>query len=269
MRNCLLILISMTVGHCLGQQTQFTFYYAHDKYELTAEHMGFIDSLNTVPDKHLYDIHIKGYTNSIGSENYNLELSRKRAENVKAQLRAFTIISSTGFGEIDSQDANNRRVDVFMHLKSDHVHTPGEIVEEPMVYEERTPPVMEYVVPMVGDKITLEGILFYPDRDVIMDESKDALDDLLLFLKRNPRVRFRLIGHICCGSKDYPGRDLRNHRTGKYDLSQARARSLHNYLAKKGIDTKRMQYIGMAYRQPTGLGDEFDRRVEIEIISID
>lgn len=259
----------MLAWPCLGQETQFTLYYAHDKYELTAEHMRFIDSLNAVPDKHLYDIHIKGYTNSIGTENYNLELSRKRAENVKAKLRAFTIISTTGLGEIDSEDANNRRVDVFMHLKTDHEAVPGEIVEEPMVYEERTPPVMEYVVPMVGDKITLEGILFYPDRDVIMDESKDALDDLLLFLKRNPRVRFRLIGHICCGSTDYPGRDLRNHRTGKYDLSEARARSLHNYLAKKGIDTKRMQYIGMAYRQPTGLGDEFDRRVEIEIISID
>ena len=267
--NYLLLLCFLCFGSLTGQETRFTLYYEHDKYELTPEHMRFIDSLNGISEKELYDVHIKGYTNSIGSEAYNLELSRRRAENVKAKLRSFTIISTTGLGEINSEAADNRRVDILIHLKTDHVAVPGEIVEEPMEHLENTSPVMENITPNVGDKIVLEGILFYPDRDVIMDESKDALDDLLLFLRRNPGVRFRLIGHICCGSSDYPGRDLRNHRTGKYDLSEARARSLHNYLAKKGVDTRRMQYIGMAYRQPTGKGDEFDRRVEIEIISID
>lgn len=256
-------------GTLSAQETRYTLYYEHDKFELTPAHLQFLDSLNTTPNKELYDVHIKGYTNSIGSETYNLELSRRRAENVKAKLRRFTIIATTGLGELDSEDANHRRVDILIHLKKDHIPIAGEIIEEPMEYIPHTPNVMEYVVPMVGDKIVLEGIRFYPDRDVIMDESKDALDDLLLFLKRNPKVRFRLIGHICCGSPDYPGRDLRNHRTGKYDLSESRARSLHNYLSKKGVDTKRMQYIGMAYRQPTGKGDELDRRVEIEIISID
>lgn len=269
MRTILVLLLFLSLGFLQAQESKYTLFYEHDKFELTQQHMRFIDSLNGIPDKDLYDVHIKGYTNSIGNETYNLELSKRRAESVKAKLRSFTIISSTGMGEINSEAANNRRVDIFVHLKTEHVAQPGEIVEEPMEDTTRMQPAMEYVVPIVGDKIVLEGILFYPDRDVIMDESKDALDDLLLFLRKNPRVRFRLIGHICCGSKDYPGRDLRNHRTGKYDLSEARARSLHNFLAKKGVDTKRMQYIGMAYRQPTGKGDEFDRRVEIEIISID
>jgi len=265
----LLLLFCLCLSSLSAQETRYTLFYEHDKFELTEAHIQFLDSLNTTPDKELYDVHIKGYTNSIGSEAYNLELSRRRAENVKGQLRSFTIISTTGLGEINSEAADNRRVDILIHLKTEHVPVAGEIVEEPREYITHTPAVMEYVVPTVGDKIVLEGIRFYPDRDVIMDESKDALDDLLLFLKRNPGVRFKLIGHICCGSTDYPGRDLRNHRTGKYDLSESRARSLHNYLAKKGVNTKRMQYIGMAYRQPTGKGDEFDRRVEIEIISID
>ena len=56
-----------------------------------------------------------------------------------------------------------------------------------------------------------------------------------------------------------------NLRTGKRNLSEARAQELHNYLVKKGIDKKRIRYHGMAFKQPTGLGDQFDRRVEIEI----
>jgi outer membrane protein OmpA-like peptidoglycan-associated protein len=102
-----------------------------------------------------------------------------------------------------------------------------------------------------------------------MDESKEALEQLVDFLKRNPDVKFKLIGHICCGDPMKPGKDLKNVRTGKENLSEARAQAVHNYLAKQGIETKRMRYIGMAYRQSTGRGDKFDRRVEIEITSVD
>jgi len=63
--------------------------------------------------------------------------------------------------------------------------------------------------------------------------------------------------------------DLRNVRTGKNDLSEARAKSVYNYLQKHGISNKRMRYIGMAYRNPTGKGDSYDRRVEIEITEIE
>lgn len=117
--------------------------------------------------------------------------------------------------------------------------------------------------------MVLEGIRFYSDRDVIMDESKQALEELLAFLHENPTVRFKLIGHICCGDWENPGRDLKNIRTGKRNLSEARAQSLRNYLVKKGIDKHRIRYIGMAYRFPTGKGPQFDRRVEIEITSVD
>lgn len=250
-------------------ERKFSIYFENDVYELNEAHYKLLDSLKTISVKDSLDVHIKGYTNSVGSESYNLELSRKRAENVKEQLREFTIISSNGYGELNSEAANNRRVDVLIHFKKDHVAIEGEIREEPVKVAMTQPTIATLFEPKIGDKIILEGIRFYADRDVIMDESRDALAELVAFLMDNPSVKFKLIGHICCGNNDSPGHDLLNVRTGKKNLSEARARALHNFLAKKGIDTKRMNYIGMAFRNPTGKGDTFDRRVEIEITSVD
>ncbi len=250
-------------------EKKFSLFYANDQYELTPEHFEFLDSILSIEKKELVDVHIKGYTNSIGGKAYNLELSRKRAENVKLLLREFTIISSQGYGELGSEAANNRRVDILVHNKTEHIPTIGEIVEAPRIEEKLTPSIATYITPKKGDKIILEGIRFYPDRDVIMDESKVALEQLLAFVKQNPKIRFRLIGHICCGDWNNPGLDVKNMRTGKNNLSEARAQAVHNYLVKKGIDNKRIRYIGMAYRHPTGKGDMYDRRVEIEITSVE
>jgi len=263
------LLIFFTLGiSAQHSEKKFSLYYENDQFELTPRHFILIDSLKSIPNKSLYDIHIKGYTNSVGEEQYNLELSRKRAENVKKELREFTIISTRGFGELQGETANNRRVDILIHLKEDHIAVEGEIIEKPVV-EEAQPSLVSLEIPKKGDKVTLQGIMFYPDRDVIMDESIPALQELINYLKRHPKVRFKLIGHICCGDDERRYLDLKNVRTGKDNLSEARAQSLYNYLVKNGIDKRRMRYIGMAYRYPTGKGDEFDRRVEIEITSVD
>ena len=250
-------------------EQKFSLFFENDAFLLTPEHHKMLDRIKNVQDKDALDVHIKGFTNNIGDEAYNLRLSEKRAENVKEQLREFTIISSMGYGEINSPAADNRRVDILVHLKVHHVAVDGEVVEPPRTKSAPQPTIANLIDPKKGDKITLQGIMFYPDRDVIMDESKEALEQLVDFLTRNPSVKFKLIGHICCGDPMKPDKDLKNVRTGKDDLSEARARALHNYLAKKGIKTRRMRYIGMAFRQSTGKGDQFDRRVEIEITSVD
>lgn len=250
------------------KEQKFSLFYENDLFELTPTHHQLLDSLIALPDKELFDVHIQGFTNNIGDASYNLSLSQKRAEQVKNALAAFTIISSTGYGEINSTDAQNRRVDVLIHLKEDHIPVAGEIVEQPQI-KKQTANLVSLTSPKKGDKIILKGIMFYTDRDVIMDESIPALDELVAFLNNNPKVKFKLIGHICCGDPMKPGRDLKNVRTGKDNLSEARAQAVHNFLAKKGINKRRMRYVGMAFRQPNNRGDQFDRRVEIEITSID
>lgn len=259
--------IISTVDAQIDEQ-KFSLFFENATYELTVAHHALLDSIKNFGNKNELDVHIKGYANSVGGENYNLDLSQKRAQSVKAELDVFTIISSIGYGELKSIAAYNRRVDILIHLKKDHVAMEGEIAEPPAV-DILQSAIASLMEPKKGDKITLQGILFYKDRDVIMDESKEALKQLVDFLKRYPNVNFKLIGHICCGDPMMPGKDLRNVRTGKENLSKARAQALGNYLAKQGIETKRMRYLGMAYRQSTGKGDQFDRRVEIEITSVD
>lgn len=70
-------------------------------------------------------IEIKGYTDDVGEENYNLELSQKRAESVKSYLQGAGVSNSMismGVGEQNprfenSNEANrkrNRRVEIFL-----------------------------------------------------------------------------------------------------------------------------------------------------------
>ncbi len=143
-------------------ERQFTLYFEHDVFDLSPAHLQLLDSIKGFQNKKDLDVHIKGFANSIGGEKYNLELSRKRAESVKAQLREFTIIASDGYGELRTEAAKNRRVDILIHLKVDHIAAEGEIVEPPQVPESPQATLSTLLRPQKGDKITLKGIMFYP-----------------------------------------------------------------------------------------------------------
>lgn len=250
------------------KEIQFNIYFDHDQYTLKTQQRLRLDSLLDLPDKDRYDLHINGFTNDIGSVKYNLELSRKRAEYVKGLMRAYTIVSSIGQGELGGESAANRRVEIIFHPKSMHRAIDGEILEPPMVQDTNIDLTERFSMPKIGEKIALDGILFYPDQDVIKDQSKEVLEQLVSLLHLHRGLRFKIMGHICCGDPERPGMDVINTRTGKRDLSYARARSVYLYLLKKGIDRKRMRFMGMAYKFPKSIGDEFDRRVEIEITGV-
>lgn len=263
----LFFLLFPLLAICQETEQKFSLYFEHDSARLSAQHLQIIEGINISEEKDELDIHIKGYTNSLGSPEYNLKLSNERAANVTALLREFTIISSQGYGELDTDAAKNRRVDILVHYKKDHIPEAGDIIIEPIIVPKKKPSFTSSL--KKGDKITLEGIMFYQDRDVIMDESRDALDRLTIFLKENANIKFKLIGHVCCGDPLRPGNDFINVRTGKNNLSEARAQALYNFLRKKGIERRRMRYEGMAFRQPTGENNTKDRRVEIMITDVE
>ncbi|MFT4674020.1 MAG: outer membrane protein OmpA-like peptidoglycan-associated protein [Patiriisocius sp.] len=261
-----IFLFSSSVLWAQEEERRFSLYFENDKAEITQGHITILDSIKKLDNKNKLDVHIKGYTNTVGEEDYNLELSQQRATNVTNKLREFTIISSLGYGELESDAEINRRVDIFIHLKKDHIRVQGEVVIKP----NKKDVAPEYAkVFKGGDKITIEGIMFYQDRDVMVNESKKSLKTLLTFLQQNPNMTFKLLGHICCGDPNNPGRDFINIRTGENNLSEARAKYVYSYLVSNGINKNRMSYKGMAFRQPTGRNNIKDRRVEIEIISIE
>ena len=64
------------------EQMEFSLYFENDKSQLTQAHIFILDSIKKLHHKDQLDIHIKGYTNTVGEEHYNLALSKDRAANV-------------------------------------------------------------------------------------------------------------------------------------------------------------------------------------------
>ncbi len=117
----------------------------------------------------------------------------------------------------------------------------------------------------VGDKVTLENILFQNIRHSLLPESFPVLDTLVSVLQRKKEYHILILGHVCCAPPGIDGLDI---DTGLRNLSVARAKAIYDYLVENGIDASRLAYKGMKGDYPTGRGDKFDRRVEIQIMAI-
>ena len=49
----------------------------------------------------------------------------------------------------------------------------------------------------------------------------------------------------------------------RQDITDLKNPTTYDYLARKGVDKKRMKYVGMRRKFPLGGAPELDRRVEI------
>lgn len=232
----------------------FSLYYANDQFELTQVHYKTIDSIKVMFLKDSIKLTLKGYTNDVGNLDYNLTLSNKRVDRVAREFEDYLILTAKGYGEIANKSNEHRRVDIFVSVK-----------EEQSL---EAIPINDFSTSQVGVKFVIEGLYFEPGTDRILETSNDALQELFTYLKKNASIKIKLLGHICCSMYKNPAIDGYNKRTRKSDLSQARAKAIYDHLIHKGIQQDRVAYIGMAYKFPTGKEDQFDRRVEIEIISL-
>lgn len=92
----------------------------------------------------------------------------------------------------------------------------------------------------VGQPITLENVFFDLDSYVLRKESFIELDNLVSYLKTNPKIKIELQGHT-----DAQGNDEDNLK-----LSQNRANAVKEYLVSKGIDADRLTAKGYGETQP-------------------
>ena len=221
-------------------------------------------------DLDILRIEVKGYCSDPGSEEFNNSLSTNRAQGVaeliEKQMPESVAIEYNGFGEVPLNKAStqslhiqrdeNRRVDVLIYYSEPEIPEVPEIVEEEPIEEESI--VSE--TNQVGDKIVLENILFQGGMAVLLPESYETLEKLVETLLNKPGLSIQIQGHIY-GGGIVPG------YTG--DLSEKRAKAIYEYLIEEGIDEDRLSYIGFEDQFPLGKGSKYDRRVEIEIISID
>jgi outer membrane protein OmpA-like peptidoglycan-associated protein len=158
----------------------------------------------------------------------------------------------------------NRKVEIIVSLKVPP-KTPEQVAKEEEEEEEiivEIPPRYKTFTDTIvkGDKILLENILFKTNYSYIHGKSYKDLRELSKFLKSNPQYIFKIQGHVCCVDHGRDGVDL---KTGKRNLSVARAKFVYDYLSKNGVSKKRMRYEGFGSRYPLGGDTKEDKRVEI------
>ncbi len=101
---------------------------------------------------------------------------------------------------------------------------------------------------------SLATIYFAFDDSSIQGTERDHLDADGACLNKETAKGVFLVGHTdSSGTEEY-----------NIALSERRAKSVADYLARLGIDPARMQVVPKGETEPTGLGDDKDRRVELQ-----
>ena len=278
-----LILFLLITGSVISQnELKHDVYFNTDEYDvpLTEENrlLLFISSLDTIAiDK----ISIYGFCDDRGTNDYNLELSQNRADAIKDMFSSYGIDKSlitnvNGKGEILLKVLNedevhkirglNRKVEIIVKPKDKTKETAKPEVTTTVTKDKKvtTQDIANGTVKK-GDKIRLENIYFKTNYSYVTSDSKKTLEELAKILVAKKNIYFTIQGHVCCTQNS---RDAVDKKTQKRNLSVARAKYIYDYLARKGVDKKRMKYVGMRRKFPLGGDPKYDRRVEIVITYI-
>lgn len=251
-------------------------YFDTDKYVVpSTEENRLLLFISTLENIDIESISIFGFCDDIGAPDYNLILSQQRADAIKGifsnnEISESLITNVDGKGEIllkIIEEKNvlkirglNRKVEIIVKPKP-----PKPVVKEEVVVIKKAKPTTIDLLKgelKTGDKFILENIYFNNGYSYPKAESKKTLEAIAKVLAERKGVYFTIQGHVCCTQLT---RDAVDKKTKKRNLSEARAKYIYDYFEKKGVDKKRMRYLGMRRMFPLGGDPEFDRRVEIVI----
>lgn len=264
----------LLVGQFLQGQSQdsHVVYFDTGQYDVPViETNRLVLFIQELKDIEIERISIYGFTDDRGSDNYNLILSQNRANAIKKIFSKFNIddnlISNVdGKGEVllrvvSSENLSiirglNRKVEINIEYQQEEKKVVNRKQETTQLFNQNI---------AVGDKITLENILFETGYSTLQKESINVLEKLATALLIRKDIYFSIQGHVCCTKNK---RDAIDKKTGKRNLSMARAKFIYDYLIKKGVKRNRMKYIGLKNKYPLGGETKFDRRVEIKITYI-
>ena len=115
----------------------------------------------------------------------------------------------------------------------------------------------------VGEKLRIDNIYFKADSSAVEDKSLDALEDIFIFLDENKDLIIEIGGH----TNGIPPHEYCD------KLSEERAKSVAEYLTRRGIDEERVKYKGYGKREPiatndTNEGRKKNQRVELKILAV-
>lgn len=259
---------------CQAQNVEFDIYFDLGKFTLSKTHQKTInDQIASLDSTQTYNFMIKGYTDFVDTENFNLELSKNRAVAVFDYIEAsykslINTIEKEAKGELPADTKKNERIGVKKHRKVSIIISAND--HKPKITKRKE---NIYAIPVnklqIGKSYELGKINFKTGRVTLIKSSKKQLERLVQFLRRNPKVHIEIQGHVCCGGDD--DSDALNSDTGTITLSVDRARFIYKYLISRGILKERLSYKGYAFKSPLRFPERgrrdrsANRRVEIMI----
>lgn len=262
--------LGFLLSQVLGAQEELKHevFFKTDAYDVSEnEHSRLLLFLSEIDSLDIEKISIYGFTDDRGSAEYNLLLSQNRANSIKAifsnnEFDESIITNVDGKGKIllkliKEEDVSkirglNRKVEIIV---TPYFPPRPEVVTEPKTASETLAGDIK-----IGDYIVLDNILFKTGYSYLLPESTKTLEEISKVLLQRDDIYFTIQGHVCCTQNS---RDAIDRKTKKRNLSLARAQYIYNYLAKKGVDPRRMKFVGMRRKFPLGGEAKYDRRVEI------
>lgn len=161
-----------------------------------------------------------------------------------------------GHLNIDYSETETRKMDVYAH---GYFYTSVKINPGPFQQIIKLKPTVK------GEKLEINNLEFVSGKSVLMKDSKKELEKIYLSLMMNPDAKIEIGGHVNAPNK-------RKLDDKKFQISVNRAKSVYNYLVKKGIPKKNITYKGygnseMIHPKPKTEEEKAkNRRVEIKIL---
>lgn len=250
-------------------QDTISIFFDLNKKEVSPKFMTLLDSvIQNCLLKNNDDLAIIGYADYLGSREYNISLSKKRAFAVSEVIEKKGIMRNRirkilGKGEQiellnDNDQKGNpadRRVDI-IYLNTASSRNESSLKKSVDKLKK-------------GETLVFKNLNFEGGRHHLLQDSYTELKKLHDLLIENPKLKIEIQGHICCDVGNADGLDF---DTNEPKLSENRAKFVYDYLIKKGIDASRLQYVGFGRSKPI-VKDEIteedrktNRRVEIKIL---
>jgi outer membrane protein OmpA-like peptidoglycan-associated protein len=193
---------------------------------------------------------VTAYTDYTGNDSINKALAKSRMEVVSDYLieRGFPISEMNFPGETYPKNAKRtkdlahwRRVDIeYAIIKSEEILFNG------IAINNSTQGTLE-PIPL--------HIEFYNNSGTPKEYSIPEMEKLYDFLNSNKQVKIFIRGHVCC--------------MDDYNISFLRAKTVNDYLIKRGIDPARLKFEGFSNSQPlvipevTPEDQQRNRRVDV------
>jgi len=271
MKSLIRYIFFISFSFSFAQNISFELYFDSGAFVLQKKHKKDIDAkLIYLDSTKQYNVNIHGYTDYVDTEDFNQDLSKKRATAAASYIlkhyeNYINKLDKKAHGELTSDEKSHPRG------FRKHRKVTIEITTVPKQKSTKIKDLYNLDIDnlVVGQDYVIDEINFRVGRTSLTYKSKNAIRKLLRFLKKNRRLHIEIQGHVCCGKTI---EDALNEDTQRNTLSRDRAEFVFKYLVKNGISSKRLRFRGYGFSNPLIYPENTEddraqnRRVAIKIL---